>query len=894
MTTKKELFEQFQKDWQKHYELDILKQRGYTRQQCKKCKRFFWAKEQLDYCQDAACVGYKFIGNPPSKLNLSYIQTWKKIENYFTSHGHTKVKPYPTVARWRDDIYFNIASIGGFQPYVVSGEIEPPANPLIIPQPCIRFGDLSNIGVTGRHYSNFVMVGQHAFNSQKTGLFYWKNQALEHDINYLLELGIPEEKITFKEDVWLGGGNFGPSLEYFADGLELGNCVFMQYELLPNGSSRELKTKVIDMGAGLARLCWITNDAPTSYELVFGRVIQEMKKSLKHQLDQKIFLEYSKLAGVIDIEEGRSIQDQKKYIAAEIGMDEKELFSQLAEMFALYATADHISTLLHAVTDGQLPSNAGGGYNLRLILRRAFGFNEEYGWNLDWAKIIELQAENLEELFPHLKEGVQTTIDVLHEELEKYKNNKEHAKQKVGKLIQEVGTKKRQISTQELITLYISDGITPETVQAIAQQQNIEVKIPQDFYSLIRKVDEEEKKVQTFDVLDLEKTKMLCYNNEFEFQAKVLAIKDNWVVLDQSAFYPESGGQISDDGFINNKKVLAVKKEAGVILHKLEDVQGIEIGSIVKGKVDASKRKQLMAHHTGAHILNTAAREILGPHVWQAGAYKDEFKAHLDITHYKKITPQELKLIEKKANEIIAANLPIEKKIYPRDEAEAKFGFRIYQGGAVPGKELRIVSILDPENKIKLKTKVFDYGIDHEACGGTHLDYTSQAGLLKIVKKESIQDGIERIVFKCADAAIEYIQKQEEILSLVQQRLSSSEDKIVQSLDKIINDWKMCLKQNTKLEEKLFDLILEKEFEKAKASNKTTISLLELDLDDKQIDKLAKKIMQQGYIAILKNKNNFVVVAVPQNFSENALEILKKLNAKGGGDKTIARGKISS
>ncbi|MEM4158677.1 MAG: alanine--tRNA ligase-related protein, partial [Candidatus Anstonellaceae archaeon] len=238
MADKKELFELFQKEYQKHYELEVLKKYGFRRQKCKKCQKYFWAKAEMDYCQDSSCVGYRFIGNPPTKESLSYIQTWKKIEKYFTENGHKKVKPYPTVARWRDDIYFNIASIGGFQPYVVSGEIEPPANPLIIPQPCIRFGDLSNVGVTGRHYTNFVMVGQHAFNTQKTGLFYWKEEAIEHDIKYLKELGIDQEKITFKEDVWMGGGNFGPSMEYFCDGLELGNCVFMQYEIMPDGTYR--------------------------------------------------------------------------------------------------------------------------------------------------------------------------------------------------------------------------------------------------------------------------------------------------------------------------------------------------------------------------------------------------------------------------------------------------------------------------------------------------------------------------------------------------------------------------------------------------------------------------------------------------------------------------------
>jgi alanyl-tRNA synthetase len=259
---KNALRRQFSAEWEKHYKLKALIDRGYLRQKCAKCSRMYWAKEKRDMCGDPSCIGYQFIGATPVKKKLGYIDTWKTIEKYFTQNGHGYVQPYPTVARWRDDLYFTIASINDFQPYVVNGELEPPANPLIVPQPCIRFPDISNVGVSGRHYTNFVMVGQHAFNTDKTGLFYWKEEALTHDLNYLKALGIPEEELIFQEDVWAGGGNFGPCIEYFCRGLELGNCVFMQYEVTPAGN-RELATKVIDMGAGLSRLAWITSGEPT-------------------------------------------------------------------------------------------------------------------------------------------------------------------------------------------------------------------------------------------------------------------------------------------------------------------------------------------------------------------------------------------------------------------------------------------------------------------------------------------------------------------------------------------------------------------------------------------------------------------------------------------------------
>ncbi|MFA5108388.1 MAG: alanine--tRNA ligase [Candidatus Micrarchaeia archaeon] len=877
MADKKELFAQFQKDYKKHYELDVLKQRGYTRQQCKSCKRHFWSKTQKEYCQDSSCVGYEFIGNPGSNKKLTYTQTWKEIEKYFTKHNHKSIKPYPTVARWRDDLFFTIASINDFQPYVVSGEMPPPANPLIVPQPCIRFSDLTNVGVTGRHYTNFVMFGQCAFNNKKTGDFYWKNEAIEHDINYLLALGLDENDLTFKEDVWMGGGNFGPSMEYFCKGIELGNCVFMQYENLPDGKSRELETKVIDMGAGLARLCWITHGSPTSYELVFGDVIKKMKEHTGVSVDQTLLQGYAKLSGVIDVEQGHTLHSEQESIARKLGVDQKELFDSLNSLFCLYATADHTSTLLHTITDGQLPSNAGGGYNLRLILRRAFGFNEEFEWNLDWASIIEAHAKNLEPIFPHLKEGVETTTNVIGEELEKYKTTAKRAKGKVATLVQRASREQRQITSEELTTLYVSDGIPPEMVAQVAKEQKLNISIPEDFYSKLRQADEGVKAASTFDVLGLPKTHMLCYNNEIKFDGKVLAIKDGWIVLDQTAFYAESGGQVSDEGTLNGQKVLEVKKEAGVILHKVEHSNKFIVGDSAFGEIHMERRRQIMAHHTGAHILNVAARDVLGMHVWQCGSHKDEFKAHLDLTHYRRITDKQLDAIELRANEIIGADLPVHKKIYPREEAEEKFGFRIYQGGAVPGLELRIISIDD---------------IDHQACGGTHLDRTGQAGFFKIVKRESVQDGVERITFKCYLAAVKYVQEREQIITQLAEGLCVPEKQVVPSVLKFFEEWKERGKALAKIEEKLALSRIKDEIESAKKDGRKDVELLGLSWSSKQVDLAAKEISDAGLVAVLSNSEGFIVVSVPDGLGANALELLKQKGAHGGGDAKIARGKL--
>ena len=142
MITKTELRKQFAKEWEKHYNLKILKEKGFIRKQCEKCSKNFWTTNpDVELCGDSACVGYNFIANPSGNKH-NYVESWREIENYFTKNGHTSLYTYPCVARWRDDLYFTIASIADFQPYVVKGEVDPPANPLIIPQISIRFGDV--------------------------------------------------------------------------------------------------------------------------------------------------------------------------------------------------------------------------------------------------------------------------------------------------------------------------------------------------------------------------------------------------------------------------------------------------------------------------------------------------------------------------------------------------------------------------------------------------------------------------------------------------------------------------------------------------------------------------------------------------------------------------------
>jgi alanyl-tRNA synthetase len=232
---------EFQANPEKFYPTKVFDSMGYTRNQCPKCQGYYWRHTvERETCGDSNCEGkYSFIGKSLSKdgTKMTYAGAWNNYKDSMTTNKVpiTAIDRYPIVARWRNDVDFVAAGIFCFQPYCVTGELDPPANPLICPQFCARFNDLDNIGLTGRHYSGFIMLGLQAFNNP-TDFKMFKDETLEFNHRWLTEgLGVPADEITYIEDVWAGGGNLGPSIEYFVRGMEVGNMVFMQYKTFNDG-----------------------------------------------------------------------------------------------------------------------------------------------------------------------------------------------------------------------------------------------------------------------------------------------------------------------------------------------------------------------------------------------------------------------------------------------------------------------------------------------------------------------------------------------------------------------------------------------------------------------------------------------------------------------------------
>jgi alanyl-tRNA synthetase len=811
MKTDKELKKEFKieasKNPEKYYAVNALKFEGFHRHQCSHCKKYFWSTHEHKTCGDAECIrGVTLFSNNPERNPMTYIEVWTRYKKHFEERGYTVINRYPVVSKWNPTTDFTIASIAAFQPYVISGEVEAPAKKLVIPQFCLRFGDIDNVGITGSHCTGFVMIGQHAFVSPKE----WDQEKFFMDIyDYVTKIvGLGKDELVLHEDAWAGGGNYGPCMEFFSNGIELFNQVYMMFEHSDNGD-RELQMKVLDMGLGMERIAWFSQGTVTLYDATFPTVLEYLKESTDVKFDFELFKKFAPYASLLNVDEVEDIGKAWADVSEKVGMDVDTLKDKILPMTAIYSIAEHSRSLLLAITDGGLPSNVGGFYNLRVLFRRMMGFIDKYGWNdkIDLKKVLRMHAKFLESMFPELQDSANEAYEILEYERKKYYESK----QREQNIIKNIIIKGENISTDRLIELYDSNGINPEELASEAYKQNLKIDVPENFYRLVAEKHEHESNINTnvtqtkkekhFDVGDL-KTDALYFEHYdlIDFKGTVLKIihdvdeKNFKIILDRTAFYPTSGGQLHDVGTLNKHKVLDVYKQGKVIFHVLEHMDFHE-GQVVNGRIDLDRRMQLAQHHTATHILNGAAKKVLGSHIWQAGAAKTLEKARLDITHYENLSKEQLMEIEEYANKIVRENLPINKSFMKRNVAEAKFGFRIYQGGAVPGKELRIVEIV---------------GFDVEACGGTHLDITGDVGQIRILKSSKLQDGIVRIEFTAGLAAEKALQEKEASLDDIAKILNCSNKQIPGRVEELFIKWKKIVKKGS-IEEFKLDSTVESE-----------------------------------------------------------------------------------
>ena len=876
------------------FDIEFMRENDFIRKKCNACDSFFWTqRHDLDLCMEFPCVENEFIGKSPAKVRADLDKMRNIFLKFFQDNSHTVINPYPVVARWRDDLLVTIASIVDFQPYVTNGEMPPPANPLVVSQPCLRFEDIDNVGLNfGRHLTIFEMGGAHAFNYPNK-FTYWKDDTIRYHHELLTEkLGVASDLVTYKEHFWSGGGNAGPDLEPNVMGLEISTLVFMYYRV-ENGDLIPLPVKTVDTGYGIERWAWLSMGTPTAFHVIFGNILDKTLNLIGGKIDEKVLLEASKLSGAFKARE---------LVAERLGMEVEELKSMIMPFEKGTSILDHTKALVFMLAEGVVPSNVKAGYLARMLARRAYRLLSLYDAQNMFFDIIEMQIKHWSPQFPHIMEMRDEIIKLADVEIKKYVKTLEREYSGAKKKLKTLKSKGRSTVPIDILQeLYESHGLHPQQVSELSKDLGVKVEIPSDFFStLVRKKSESElmrprdKKQGLMDRIgNLPDTELLYYKdvNQFEFEANVLKADENFVILDRTAFYSEGGGQLGDRGSIiwdgKKSKVIDIVKVGSISLHKIKGALPTK-GAKIKGIVDAKRRRALMIHHTATHILNGAARHTLGEHVWQAGAQKDIDKSRLDITHYAHLTREEVIDIENKANMIVRSNIPVEVLYLQRNDAERKYGFRLYQGGVVPGKEIRVIKIGD---------------WDIEACGGTHCLRTGDIGFIKIVKVERIQDGVERLEFLAGEPAIKFIQLREDIISKISHYISTPQDKIVDAVNKLMMDRESVMKKQKIMLKKIAELSKPQIMDKAvKISDIEVYYELDHDLGEEYQIMVGEQCIKINpsliYCAtVIEGKVAKVIVFCGKNAQEKGLKakelarrISSTIGGSGGGDMRFGRG----
>jgi alanyl-tRNA synthetase len=877
---KEEILAKFSSEPDRYYKVKLFEEQGFVRKSCSVCKRFFWTLEAgRNSCPEHSDDTYSFIGSPPTAKRFDYTDAWKQVESFFVKNGHTSISRYPVVCRWRDDLYFTIASIVDFQRVMGSKVVfEFPANPLIVPQTCLRFKDIENVGVTGRHFSSFCMIGQHSI---PNGNGYWKDECVDLDYRLLTDaFGIKREEVVFVEDVWAGGGSFGSSLEYYVRGLELGNAVFTEFqgEL---GNHTTLDQKIIDMGAGLERFAWITMGTPTAYDCCFGPITNKMFEAAGVDVDSSILSRYF-TAIAKGFERYPDLSQVRKAAIKESQITEQMLNKTITPIEGIYMIADHLRTLIFAISDGALPSNVGGGYNLRIILRRVMATIDRLGLSFDLDELIDSHIDYLKNTYPELEQYRSEVKTIINIEVGRYRESKS----RMERIASNIKSQGKKLEVDDIIRLYESDGVTPDYLK----EHQIISEIPDTFYTRLSELHQSEKKktAEEFELHGIADTDLLFYGDDpMQFDAKVIkVIKSKFVVLDRTSFYARGGGQEPDHGKINGVDVVDVTKHGGIVLHEIKGTAPSE-GSTVRCEVDSKRRKSITKHHTSTHIVNYSARATLGSWVWQHSAFKEDDYGRLDITHHSSLSDDEIRKIESAANALIQKNLPVTIKEYDRGQAEQMFGFRIYQGGVVPVKMVRIVRIED---------------YDIEACGGTHVKRTGDIGILKITKSERIQDGVVRLEFVSGQAAIEYMQKQESDISTIIKSLGSNREKVLKSFEHAMNDSEAAKRKLKQMIKRTSPAAAKNAIDSAESLGAVKFySIIDEELDEEFHIAVGEEAIKQDsamiYCAFLvKGGGIKIIVFAGQDASKlfKAGDVVKEISSKiggsGGGDARFGQG----
>jgi alanyl-tRNA synthetase (EC 6.1.1.7) len=603
--------------------------------------------------------------------------------------------------------------------------------------------------------------------------------------------------------------------------------------------------------------------------------------------EEQLIHRVAKLAGHMDIDEADDMDSARAEIADRLDVSVDRLTELMEPLEDIYAIADHCRALAYMFGDGIVPSNVGTGYLARMVLRRTKRLVDNVGVDAPLDELVDMQATRLE------YENRDTIRDIVRTEEAKYRETLERGSRKVEQLADDYAGTDESIPVDQLIELYDSHGIQPDMVAEIAAERDATVEIPDDFYSLVAARHDEAGEATTSSeqderLGDLPETDKLYYDNQerMEFEAVVLDVfeadEGYDVVLDQTMFYPEGGGQPADHGTLTSEEATAevddVQIVDGVVLHRTDRDPGK--GEFVRGQIDADRRRRLMSHHTATHIIGHATRKVLGEHIRQAGAQKGINSSRLDVRHYERITREEVTEIERIANELVRDNISVTQEWPHRNEAQEEHGFDLYQGGIPPGTNIRLIHI----------------GEDVQACGGTHVSRTGNVGAIKIRKTEPVQDGVERIVFAAGEAAIESTQRTEDALYDAADVLDVNPQEVPETAERFFTEWKERGKQIDRLKDELAEARAAAEADEISVGDQPAV-IQRIDADVDELRATANALVEEGKIAVLgsgEGGSAVFVVGVPDAAGINAGEVVGELAGRvgggGGGPPDFAQG----
>lgn len=854
------------------------------------------------------------------QMGLNEIRS--KFLKFFESKDHYLKESASLVPHNDKSLLLINSGMAPLKNYFAGVEV-PPSVRMTTCQKCIRTGDIENVGKTARHGTFFEMLGNFSFGD------YFKEQSIAWGWEFVTQhLNIPQEKVwvtVYEEDdeafeIWenqikipkerivrlgkddnfweIGIGPCGPCSElYFDRGEEYGcdnpdckpgcdcdrylefwNHVFTQFDRDEEGNYGQLEHKNIDTGMGLERMACIMQDVDTIFDV----------DTIKHILNT-----VEKMA---DVEYGKDVKTD----------------------VSIRIITDHIRAVSFLVADGVLPSNEGRGYVLRRLLRRAARHGKLLGIKENFLyKLVDEVIKVSGEAYPELVEKENYIKKVIRIEEEKFNETIEQGMEILASYIAQLKKNgETTLSGENAFKLYDTYGFPVDLTKEILEEEHLSIdeeafneemnKQRERARSARGNMDGEGWKEDPLSKLDSSVASTFEGYNELENSGIIKAIvKDNEivesavagdkvvVVLDQTTFYPEGGGQAGDTGVLVNKnedivvEVVDTKKGAN---NTIKHIGLVKSGMINNGErlttiVNKETRMASARNHSATHILHKVLKEVLGDHVNQAGSLVTPERLRFDVTHFEAITKEELKVIEEKVNDIILESLNITCENMSISDAKNKGAMALF--GEKYGEEVRVVSM-------------GDYSI--ELCGGTHLTNTSQIGMFKILSEGGVAAGVRRIEAITGRSVYNYLKEKEEVISNVCSNLKTKEDSLSQKVTSLIEENKSLSKElhdmKTKMSLQAIDSVLDSKVD-VNGVNLVTTKFEGMDMNTlKEVaDNLRDKLVSGVVVLanIVDDKLNLVVTSTKDAVDKgvhcgNIVKAIAQVaGGKGGGRPNMAQ-----